>query len=213
MKTDLEGVRKRLLAKKQQYDLSYQDLEDRTGIYRSTLHRCFNGSVEKISVEVLEELAKALHTTPAYLMGWEDEPLELQFPNIKPATKKMIPILGSVACGEPIYKPAQELFVECVDNITADFALFAEGDSMINANIHNGDIVFVRQCDMVDNGQIAVVIVDNEATLKRVYYNREQQKLILQSDNPDFIPLVYVKEELENVRIIGRAVFVQSLIK
>lgn len=63
---------------------------------------------------------------------------------------------------------------------------------------------------MVNNGEIAAVIIGEEATLKRVYYNREQGKLILQAENPKYEPLVYIGEELNEIRIIGRAVAFQS---
>ncbi len=209
----LDNMSIRLKQLRKRRGMTLQQVADIVGVGFSTVRKWEVGDIQNIKRDKIALLAKALHTSPAYLMGWEDEPIELQFQNIKQATKNTLPILGSVACGEPIFKPAQELYVECVDDITADFALFAQGDSMINANIHDGDVVFVKKCDMVDNGQIAVVIIDDEATLKRVYYNKEKQQLILHSENPNYQPLIYINEQLENIRIIGRAVFVQSLIQ
>ena len=94
----------------------------------------------------------------------------------------------------------------------ADFCLKAKGDSMINARIFDGDIVFIKQMPMVENGEIAAVIIDNEATLKRVYYYPEKHKLILNPENPAYEPLVYINEELDTIRILGKAVcFMSSL--
>lgn len=84
---------------------------------------------------------------------------------------------------------------------------------MINARIHNGDIVFIRKQEMVDNGEIAAVLIDNEVTLKRFYYYPESNKLVLQAENPQFEPLVYVGEELNHVTVLGKAVAFQSDIK
>ena len=83
---------------------------------------------------------------------------------------------------------------------------------MINARIFDGDIVFIKQMPMVENGEVAAVIIDNEATLKRVYYYPEKHKLILNPENPAYEPLVYINEELDTIRILGKAVcFMSSL--
>ena len=70
--------------------------------------------------------------------------------------------------------------------VKCDYCVRAKGDSMINARIHNGDIVFIRKQEMVDNGEIAAVLIDNEVTLKRFYYYPESNKLVLQAENPQF---------------------------
>ena len=81
---------------------------------------------------------------------------------------------------------------------------------MMNARILDGDIVFVRKQSAVNNGEIGVVVIENEATLKRIYYYPEQQKLVLQSENPKYEPLVYVGSELEQIYILGKAIAFQS---
>ena len=95
-------------------------------------------------------------------------------------------------------------------DIQADFCLQCKGDSMINARIHDGDIVFVRKQDIVNNGEIAVVIIDDEATLKRFYYYKEQNMVILRPENNKYQDIVLTGEELEKVRVIGKAVAFQS---
>ena len=95
-------------------------------------------------------------------------------------------------------------------DIRADFCLTAKGDSMINARINDGDIVFIRQMPMVENGGIAAVIIDNEATLKRWYYYKDDNKLMLVAENPKYEPLIYMNEELNTIRCLGKAVYFMS---
>lgn len=176
-------------------------------------------SINKIEVEGRDiprssviKFAKALDVTPAYLMGWEDEPKPEQslydrFDNLHPVKLKRFPLLGEIACGEPIYaEEDHESYVSADADIRADFCLKAKGDSMINADIHDGDVVFIRSQSMVENGEIAAVIIEDEATLKRVYYDRENNRLQLTAENPKYAPLVYTGEELNYIRILGKAV-------
>ena len=140
--------------------------------------------------------------------------LNNQFDNIFPIETKKFPLLGEIACGEPIYADEdKESYIEAGADIKADFCLKAKGDSMINARILDGDIVFIRKQPMVDNGEIAAVIIDDEATLKRVYYYPEKNKLVLNPGNPKYEPLVYVNEELNEIRILGKAVAFQSTVR
>lgn len=131
--------------------------------------------------------------------------------NIYKIDKIKLPFLGSVACGEPIYaEEDRESYIMVGTDIHADFCLKCQGDSMINARIHDGDIVFVRKQDIVNNGEIAVVIIDDEATLKRFYYYKEQNMVILRPENNKYQDIVLTGEELEKVKVIGKAVAFQS---
>ena len=136
------------------------------------------------------------------------------FDNIFPIEKHKTPLLGEIACGNPIFVDEdRESYIEAGTDIQADFCLKAHGDSMINARILDGDIIFIRKQEMVENGEIAAVIIDNEATLKRVYYEKDKSKLVLQAENPVYPPLVYVGDELNNIRILGKAIAFQSDVK
>ena len=125
---------------------------------------------------------------------------------------RKVPLLGAIACGEPIYREEDE-WISLPNDIKADFCLRCQGDSMINARINDGDIVFIKSCPEVENGQIAAVSIDNEVTLKRVYYYPEKNKLVLNPENPAYEPFVYMNEELNDVRILGRAVMFLSGVK
>ena len=120
-------------------------------------------------------------------------------------------MLGDIACGEPIYASEdRESYIMAGTDINADFCLRAKGDSMIGARILDGDIVFIKKAPTVNNGEIAAVIIGDEATLKRIYYYPQKGKLILQAENPKYEPLVYIGEELNEIRILGKAVAFQS---
>ena len=127
---------------------------------------------------------------------------------------KQFPLLGNIACGEPIFAEQNfEAYVEAGANVHADFCLRAKGDSMIGARIQDGDIVFIKKQEMVDDGEIAAVLIEDEATLKRVYYDEEAGVLQLFAENPQYKTMRFSGEELDHIRIIGKAVAFQSDIK
>ena len=198
----------RIRARRRALGLTLEDVAAATGTSRQTIQRYENGVIGNIPDERLEALARALGTTPAYLMGWEKTP---PHPDLRPIRRRAVPLLGKVACGEPIYAEEDFCGYELAgEGVDADFCLRAAGDSMIGARIFDGDIVFVRSCDTLENGEIGVVVIGDEATLKRVYYDRAGQKLVLSPENPRYAPLVFTGEELATVKILGRAVAFQS---
>lgn len=130
-----------------------------------------------------------------------------------PETQK-IPLLGTIACGEPILAEENiEDYVNLDKDVDADFALRCSGDSMIGARINNGDIVFIHQQPDVENGEIAAVLIGNEATLKRVYKYPEKSMLVLKAANPAFEDFIYSDSELDDIKILGKAVGFYSAIK
>ena len=133
--------------------------------------------------------------------------------NIIPLPKtKRIPLLGKIACGSPITAEENiEDYVDVPEFTHADFALTCQGDSMINARVMDGDIVYIRLQPEVENGEIAAVLIDGEATLKRVYY--QKGKIILQPENNNYPPLIYEKDEILDVRILGKATYFLSKMK
>lgn len=163
-----------------------------------------------------EEIARILNVSISWLMG-ADVPMRDVAPenhgfSAPPATV-LRPRLGVISCGEPIM--SDENF-DGYDNVPAmfescDYTLKCEGDSMTGARIYDGDIVYIRQQSIVENGQIAAVLVDDmEKLLKRVYIANDS--IILQAENPAYPPKVFTKEEMNRVRIIGRAIGFTSVI-
>lgn len=136
--------------------------------------------------------------------------------NIFSIELKRFPMLGEIACAKPIFaNEDRESYIMAGTDIKADFCLKAKGDSMINARICDGDIVFIRKQDIVDNGEIAAVVInnDNEATLKRFFYYAEKNMVILKSENPAFEDMIFLNDELNNFHVLGKAVAFQSDVK
>lgn len=114
-------------------------------------------------------------------------------------------IIGTIACGTPILAEQNiECDVDIPEHIHADFALRCKGDSMINARIYDGDIVYIRSQPEVENGEIAAVEIDGEGTLKCVYIFPDQ--VVLQAENPRYEPRIYKGAQLADLRILGKAV-------
>lgn len=210
-------IGKRIKELRTSLNMTQDELAKLTGYKsRSSIQKIESGERD-ITQSTIVSFAKALKVTPSVIMGWEESgDNAIDYSNIKgimplPEMRK-IPLLGAIACGEPIYCEENE-WVSLPNDIKADFCLRCEGDSMINAGISDGDIIFIKACPEVDNGQIAAVSIDNEVTLKRVYYYPEKNKLILNPENPAYEPFVYTDEELNDIRILGRAVMLLSEVK
>ncbi len=162
----------------------------------------------------LQAIAEVLNVSIPWLMG-ADVPMDCRTDNIIPIDKvKKIPILGRIACGDPILAEENiEGYILEIKGVKSDFALVCKGDSMINARINDGDIVYIKEQPSVENGQIGAVLIDGEATLKRVYYYPEKETLILKAENTKYDDFIFTGSELENVKIIGKAVgFYSSII-
>lgn len=191
--------------KRKEADMTLEEVAARVGISRQTMSRYETGVIGNIPSDKIELIAKAVGTTPAYLMGWEDGLPPGARP--MPTTVKK-PRLGTIACGTPILAEENiEDYDEVPDWVKCDFTLLCKGDSMINARIYDGDIVCIKRQEIVENGQIAAVLIDGdfdcEATLKRFYFSGGT--VTLMAENPTFPPLVFTGEEVNRVHVIGLA--------
>lgn len=186
------------------------ELSRRTGISKPRLSQYLSG-VYVPKADAICAIAVALGVAEGYLLGTSNSP-ELA---VNVNTKfKVLPVIGEIACGAPIFANEEDGDLVVTDADTdADFCLIAKGDSMKDARICNGDTVFIKKTDVVNNGEIAAVIINDEATLKRVYYYPESNKLMLLPENSNYEPIVYMGEELEKIHIIGRAVAFKSDIR
>lgn len=203
--------------------LSQAALATELGFTKSSVNMYERGDREP-GLESLETIADFFNVDMDYLLGKSDvqnrflytpasDAESVALPdNILPMpVTYTVPLLGTIACGEPILAAENiEDNVEVPEHIHADFALRCKGDSMINARIHDGDIVYIRQQPAVNNGEIAAVLIGDEATLKRVYVYEDH--VVLQPENPSYEPLVYFGETMSTVRILGKAVGFTSLL-
>ena len=208
----MSDIGKRIKARREELGLSQEELAVKAKFAsRSSINKIESGNRE-LTQQRIKDIADALMTTPSYIMGW-DEPEELPA-NVLPIRRRRIPLLGNIACGEPIFADEQyDLFASADEELHADFCLRASGDSMTGARIFDGDIVFIKQQDMVEDGEIAAVLIGDEATLKRVQYNREENEILLFAENPRYKTMRFSGAELDRVRILGKAVAFQSVIK
>lgn len=197
---------------RQEQDVTQQELADYIGISKQAVYKYENNIVTNIPTDKVDAIAKRLKVSPAYLMGWEEQPTSKPTspapipPGFEPMPKmKKIPLIGSIACGEPITAEQNiEKMVDVPESIRCDFSLTCHGDSMVDAGIHDKDVVYIRTQPEVENGEIAAVRIDGEATLKRVYYN--PGTLTLMPANPAYAPMVYTGSQLEEVHIEGKVV-------
>ena len=163
--------------------------------------------------ETLLKISEYFGVTVGYLLGYEAMATVGLPLNIMPMPEmRKIPLIGSIACGKPILADEHiEEYVEIPKHVTADFALSCKGDSMINARIFDGDVVYIRQQATVENGEIAAVLIDGEATLKRVKFYED--RISLEPENPTYRPIVLWGEEANTARILGKAVNFLSAVK
>ena len=198
----------RMKSLREEKGLTMKDVANCVGLPYTTYVNYEKGAREPSS-ETLIKIAKFFDASVDYLIGRTDE-IDLPSNIIPMPTMRKIPLVGNIACGSPILAEENiECEVNIPDNIRADFALRCKGRSMEGANIFDGDIVYIRKQDMVDNGQIAAVLIEDmeaEATLKRVYYNPEEGELRLVPENPNEWTKVFRGEELNSIRILGLAV-------
>lgn len=241
----------RMKARRKAIGMSAETVASELGLSAATVYRYEKGDIEKIPISVLSRLADILCTTPAYLMGWKDDPEdyekadELNYlpqgwmehfdgdaeaavkayravdedrareaalpPGALPVTIRRVPLLGSIACGEPILAESDlDTFAVVGNAVKCDFALRCQGDSMINARIYDGDVVFIKKQEFVDDGTIAAVLIDDDATLKRVY-KLSDGRIELRAENPLYKPIMIGGEgETRTFRVLGKAVAFQS---
>lgn len=181
-------------------NMTQSELSRLSGIGKSAISQYLSGEYEA-KQENIYLMSKPLNVNPAWLMGFD-------VPMVGGEINRGIPIIGTIAAGTPILaeENIEDYFV--IDNrVNADFGLKVKGDSMINANIYNGDIAFIKKQPDLENGEIGAILLDNEATLKR--FSKTENSVILQAENPSMTdwPRIYTSG---NIRVLGKLVGVYS---
>lgn len=192
-----------------EHGYSQEELGSLLGVQRAAVQKWECGTVKNLKRETIKKLSEIFNVLPSSFID-EDY---INYNNVISFPKmNRIPLIGTIACGTPILATENlDGEVTVPEEINADFALRCKGDSMIDARIHNGDIVYIRHQPTVDNGEIAAVLIDEEATLKRVYISDDTITLV--ACNSKYQPFVYTGEQLNQIRILGKAVgFTSTLI-
>lgn len=189
--------------------LTQEQLADALKISKSAISMYENGNREP-NFETEELIADFFNVNISILRGKSSYNIPDGFLPL-PKTKE-VPLLGTIACGEPILATENiEMYIKVDESIPADFALKCKGDSMINARIFDGDIVYIRQQPDVEDGEIAAVLIGDEATLKKVH--KYPNKIVLSACNPMYDDYIYTNEQLDDIRILGKAVAFFSVIR
>lgn len=192
-----ERIKERRLA----LGLTLLDVANLLGVKEATVQRYESGEIKNPKHETILKMAKIFKCSPSYLMGWDDEILP---PDAMYISRKKLPLLGEIAAGIPTYAQEEIEYYSPQDDGGADFCLRVHGDSMTGVGIKDGDIVFIKKQETVDDGDIAAVLIDDEATLKRVYQSPDSITLV--AENPKYKPMVYTKKQGKIIRILGKAV-------
>lgn len=196
----------RIAERRTQLGLTMDDVAQKIGVAKSTIQRYEKGQIQKIKLPVIESIASALSVNPDWLIGNTDNPN----PKV-PYNSQILPlprmkewkVIGGTACGSPIFREIDNETILAPADIDADRVFRCVGDSMIGAHIFDGDLVFIKTGEYVEDGRIGVVRIDDEYTLKRIY--RGEDYLELRSENPKYPPII-IRGEQENAEIVGKAV-------
>lgn len=201
------SVGERIKARRKELNMSAEQLADLIGVSPATIYRYENGGIRHMGTDKLAIIAEALSVEPKRLMGWKDvsELLPANLVKASDLPMRRVPILGPVAAGQPI--PALREYDDYIDIPDTggryDAALRVQGDSM-TPHYRPNDLVFVRYCDDVLDGQVAAVAIDDDVVLKKVYHVSGGVTLI--SENPAYHPMVYSADDVSNIHIVGLAV-------
>ena len=201
MPTIYEKIKQRRM----ELGLTVEELANKMGYKdKSSISKIENGKAD-IPTSKVCSFARPLKTTTAYPLVVENTS-----PSIPPGYEPLPhtvkrPLVGTIACGEPITAEQNiEDYVDVPETVRCDFCLRCKGDSMIDAHIEDGDIVYIRIQPEVEDGEIAAVRIGDEATLKRVFY--DGQSITLMPCNSTYRPKTYSGEELNDIHIEGKAV-------
>lgn len=196
---DNNAVGKLIRTKRKELGLTQLELGKILGVKKQTVTRYEQGLIKNLKRSTIAKLAELFEISPTVFLGVEPDAYS-------------VPVIGEIACGEPILATENIIDTSLVDKWRrVDFALRCKGDSMINARIFDGDIVYIRQQADVENGEIAAVLIDNEATLKRVY--KYPNRIELRPENPTYPILNYEGDQLNDIRILGKAILFSSEIR
>lgn len=203
----------RLKQLREEHNMSQAVLARILGISQSSVGMWESGRT-KPDNKHLNELAKLFNVSMDFLVGISNQKNNIpDIDNLIPLPETTpVPLIGTIACGTPIYAEQNiEAYLNVPECAHGSFALRCKGDSMINARIFDGDIVILRRQEDVEDGEIAAVLIDCEATLKRVRHL--PGKLVLSPCNPLYDDIILKGEELDSVRILGKAVYFMSEVR
>lgn len=202
----------RIRSRREELRMSQEELATRLGYKsRSTIAKIESGENDLTQSKIVA-FAEALSTTARWLLDYDDSDMTLPPGAHRPQFKK-VPMLGYAAAGQPLEDLNQDTpYYDIENKYDVDFCITVRGDSMIDANINDGDIVFIKSMPEVPNGKIACVEIDNEKVcLKRFY--KSGKTVSLASANSKYAPMFFTEDTCESIKVLGLAVLRQSEIQ
>ena len=212
----VQNIGEYLAKRRQDLGLMQNEVGSYVGVSEGTVSRWESGYIKNMKRNNIYKLAQILRISPLVLLNdtipADQENDMPQAKNIIPFNAKRVPLVGRIAAGTPILAEQNiDGYENLADGVQADFCLQVQGDSMVGANIHSGDIVFIRQQEEVEDGEIAAVLIDDSATLKRFY--RHDGAVELRPENPRYKSMIFTADNCQQFRVLGKAVALQTLIK
>lgn len=214
MADSTKSVGKLIYDRRTELGITQKEVADFVGVSEATVSRWESGHIDNMRRDRIAALSKILRLSPLAIMGIDDTDLSSRLPNMVPIDARTfrVPIVGRVAAGRPIVADEEIIGYEYIDNKYSKdgheyFGLRIVGKSM-EPTIMDGDIVIVRRQNYVENGEIAIVLIDGEeATAKEVKESADGITLI-GHNTAVYTPHFYSAQEVKNlpVQIIGRVV-------
>lgn len=190
----------KIKSRRLELDLTLEEVGDYVGVSKSTVRKWETGLIENMKRDKIACLAEILEVSPLYIMGLTDSPMIIN-------KGKNVPLIGTIAAGTPILAEENiERYFSLDTTIDADFCLKIKGDSMIEEGIYDGDIAFIRQQSTLENGEIGAIVIEDSATLKRMY--RDNGQIVLQPANKNYQPIMITDG---NVTVAGKLVAVLNI--
>lgn len=197
----METIGERLKRLRENKQLSQDEVANYLGIDRTSYLK-YEKDINK-PTRRLPKLSDLFNVSADYILCQTDLPLTNQVP--LPTDNKRVPIIGTVRCGpDGLAYEYLDGFVMVDADISGDIRAFhCKGDSMIGLGIFDGDIAIVRIQNEIENGEIAVVVINgDEGTLKRV--RKHDGMIVLEAANPSYPPRIFNGEEANNIHIVGK---------
>ena len=191
---------------------SYVELEKTTGISKSTLQRYANDLTDKIPLRAVQTIAEKLNISASYLMGWIENDYYSERNNVDVVNDILyinVPLFSNISCGSGMFvEDAIDEYIQISDRLLNPnkkyFAQIANGNSMIDENINNGDVLIFEKTSIIENGQVGCFCVDdNMATCKKFYKDDTSNIIMLQPANDDHQPIVVTVENMA-FHVVGK---------
>lgn len=203
------NIGEKIKQRRKELGLSAEEIAQKAGVRPATIYRYESGEIKNPRASVLRPISEILGMDLYDLVGWDSFVLDSvgkkqveTCPNLTPISKMphhRVRMVGAVAAGVPILADEEyDVYVDAPEK--ADYALRIEGDSMEPTYL-DGDVIYIREQPNVDDGRVAVVLVDDSATLKHVYHERDGLTLI--SDNHAYPPMRVSFADHDVIRILG----------